>query len=228
MRDLKNWTPCERPGQCVLNGELVIIQPFDRDTHQDALWQAFGEEQSNELMKYFPNGPYQYADQFGEWLYEMNMSNAYQTMVFIDKASGLVAGMASYMRIDENNGVAEVGAVAHGAAMARGKMATEAHYLMAKHVFDDLGYRRYEWKLNDDNEPSHRSAKRYGFTFEGVFRNHIVAKGKNRDTAWYAMIDREWPQIRKAFETWISDDNFDGNGLQKRRLEDIRGPIEVD
>ncbi|MEP2981145.1 MAG: GNAT family protein [Lentilitoribacter sp.] len=228
MSDLSNWTPRKRPGLSVLEGRFSKVIPFSRQKHQDLLWDALGGHQTaNELMTYFPNGPYERADEFGDWLGSMNENNSYQTMLFCDLNSDDVLGMASYMRIDQNNGVAEVGAVAHGPQMARSKIATEVHYLMAKHVFDDLGYRRYEWKLNNDNMPSHNAAQRYGFTFEGVFRQHIVAKGKNRDTAWYAMIDQDWPAIKFAMEAWLSDENFDENDLQIVRLEDMRKRIQL-
>ena len=133
--------------------------------------------------------------------------------------------MANYMRPDPANGVVEVGGVAHGPAMSRSPLATEAHYLLARHVFDDLGYRRYEWKCHNENEPSKVTAKRYGFSFEGVFRQHMLSKGKNRDTAWFSMIDGEWPVIRAAFEAWLEPDNFDEAGRQKRRLEELRAEI---
>lgn len=229
MSDLSNWTPRKRPGLCVLEGRFSKVVPFSRQKHQDALWDALGGYQTaNELMTYFPNGPYERSDEFGDWLGGMNDSSSYQTVLFCDLLSNEILGMASYMRVDENNGVAEVGAVAHGLKMARSKIATEVHYLMAKHVFDELGYRRYEWKLNNENKPSHKAAQRYGFTFEGVFRQHIVAKGKNRDTAWYAMIDQDWPAIKFAMEAWLSDENFDGNDLQIERLEDMRRRIQTD
>lgn len=229
MSDLSNWTPRKRPGLCVLEGRFSKVVPFSRQKHQNALWEALGGyPTANELMTYFPNGPYERVDEFGEWLGGMNDSSSYQTMLFCDLKSDEILGMASYMRVDENNGVAEVGAVAHGPKMARSKIATEVHYLMAKHVFDDLGYRRYEWKLNNENKPSHKAAQRFGFTFEGVFRQHIVAKGKNRDTAWYAMIDQDWPAIKFAMEAWLSDENFDGNDLQIERLEDMRKRIQTD
>ena len=147
------------------------------------------------------------------------------TLAASDRATGEIVGMASYMRIDAPNGVIEVGSVAHGAAMARKPGATELHYLMARHVFEDLGYRRYEWKCHDDNQPSKRAAERLGFTFEGVFRQHMISKGKNRDTAWYAMIDKDWPVIGRALENWLSPENFDPAGNQRQTLEDIRAAL---
>ncbi len=140
----------------------------------------------------------------------------------IDKASGKVAGRQTLMRIDAANGVIEIGNIYWGPRMAQRPAATEALYLFARHVFDDLGYRRFEWKCNDDNLPSKKAAARFGFTAEGVFRQHLVVKGLNRDTAWFSIIDKEWPALRRAYEGWLSPGNFDAEGRQKRRLEEFR------
>ena len=135
-------------------------------------------------------------------------------------------GMASYMRIRPEHGSAEVGFVCFSKAMQRTPAATEAMYLMARHLFDDLGYRRYEWKCDNANEKSRRAAERLGFAFEGVFRQDMVMKGRNRDTAWYSMLDTEWPAAKAAFEAWLAPENFDGEGRQRNKLADIR-PITV-
>lgn len=224
-KDLSNWRGCSRPENVTLNGDMVVVETYDNMRHRHDLWNALNTEDANELMRFFPNDPFEGADDFGAWLAGQNEAGSYHTMVFRSVATNRVVGMASYLRIDAKNGSIEVGAVAHGAEMVRQPMATEAHYLMAKYIFDDLGYRRYEWKLNNENEPSHRAAKRFGFSFEGVFRQHIVAKGRNRDTAWYSIIDGEWPLIKMAFEAWLLPENFDENGMQKKRLEDIRAAI---
>jgi RimJ/RimL family protein N-acetyltransferase len=126
------------------------------------------------------------------------------------------------MRIDQKNGVIEIGNVYWGPLISRTPVATEALYLFARRAFDNLGYRRFEWKCNNTNTGSKRAARRFGFTFEGIFRQHMIVKGKNRDTAWFAMIDRDWPANRKAFEGWLDPSNFDSEGRQKRRLEEIR------
>ncbi|KAJ4580343.1 hypothetical protein HRR83_003291 [Exophiala dermatitidis] len=126
------------------------------------------------------------------------------------------------MRIDPNHRVVEVGNILFSPALQRTRAATEAMYLLARYVFEDLGYRRYEWKCDNLNLPSKRAAIRLGFTFEGVFRKHMVYKGRSRDTAWFAMVDEDWPVIKKAFEDWLRDENFDESGRQKRRLEDLR------
>ncbi len=135
--------------------------------------------------------------------------------------TGKAAGWASYMRISAAHGVVEVGNILFSPALQRTRAATEAMYVMARHIFDDLGYRRYEWKCNAENAPSRSAALRLGFTFEGVFRQHMVVKGLNRDTAWFSMLDSEWPARRRAFEAWLEPENFDDAGRQRRSLAEF-------
>lgn len=224
MHDLKTYKVAA-PKPVTLKGRFVTLEPYDRDVHLEALWEALGGEGINDLIRYFPNENYATADEFGTWLEGAQANFSFITLVARENASGKIVGMASYMRPDPKNGVVEVGSVAHGQAMKRSPMATELHYLMARHVFEDLDYRRYEWKCHNENEPSKRTAVRYGFTFEGVFRQHLISRGANRDTAWFSMIDGEWPVIKAAFEAWLSPENFDADGSQKRRLEEIRAEI---
>ncbi|WP_394687931.1 GNAT family N-acetyltransferase [Hoeflea sp.] len=226
MRDLTKWTPRAAPQAFSATGRYVMIEPFRRHAHEATLWEALGGETVNDLIRYFPNGPYAQPSELCDWLEKSARELGWVTCVFRGRKSGDVVGMASYMRPDPANGVVEVGSVAHGAAMARTPMSTEAHYLMARHVFEDLDYRRYEWKCHNLNEPSKVTAKRLGFQFEGVFRQHIVAKGMNRDTAWFSMIDGEWPALKAAFEAWLEPSNFALDGRQKRRLEDLRNGAE--
>jgi RimJ/RimL family protein N-acetyltransferase len=131
-------------------------------------------------------------------------------------------GIVSYLRIDPVNGSIEVGWVTWSPLMQRSAISTEAHYLLMKHAFEELGYRRYEWKCNALNGPSMKAAERLGFTYEGTFRQAVIVKGRNRDTAWFSMIDKEWPTLRSAFEAWLKPDNFDADGRQRKRLEDFR------
>lgn len=225
MRDLSQFKGCPAPQPVTLEGRFVTAVPFDRAQHLEKLWNALGGLGINDLLKYFPQDGFINSQAFGDWIEGAQSAFGWVTLVFVENATGDVVGMASYMRPDPKNGVVEVGSVAHGVTMKRSPLATEAHYLMARHVFDNLGYRRYEWKCHNENEASKATAKRYGFVFEGVFRQHMISKGANRDTAWFSMIDGEWPLIRKAFETWLSPDNFDADGVQKRKLEDIRAGI---
>lgn len=203
-----------------LDGQYLTLVPFNGDAHVRALWKALGEERIDDLLHYFPQEPFKTVENFATWLYAVQAN--WVTLVAVDKSDGAVIGMASYMRPDPVFGVVEVGSVAHGPRMGRSRFATEMHYLMAKHAFEDLKYRRYEWKCHNDNEPSKKAALRYGFSYEGLFRQHMISKGKNRDTAWFSMIDGEWPKVSGAFEAWLDPANFDSEGQQKRKLEDIR------
>jgi RimJ/RimL family protein N-acetyltransferase len=228
MRDLSNFKGCPAPKPVTLKGRFVTVEPYDRARHLQALWDGLGGMAINPLLTYFSQDDFAGIEDFDSWLESVQTKSGWVTHVFRDNASGKVVGMANYMRADPANGVVEVGGVAHGADMARSPLATEVHYLMAKHVFEELGYRRYEWKCNNENKASKTTAERYGFTFEGVFRQHMLSKHKNRDTAWYSMIDGEWPLINAAFEAWLSPANFDGDGKQRRRLQDIRADLAKD
>ncbi|QRM53142.1 GNAT family protein [Sinorhizobium sp. BG8] len=224
MADLANWTARPAPAPVTLEGCYVRIEPYDRETHLQALWDAFGGLAINPLLLYFTQDDFKGIEDFDAWLSAVQ-KGGWVTEVFRDRATGTVVGMANYMRPDPANGVVEIGGIAHGPAMARSPLSTEAQYLLAKHAFEDLGYRRYEWKCNDENEPSKRTAARLGFQYEGVFRQHMLSKRKNRDTAWFSIIDGEWPVVARAFELWLDPENFDAAGSQKRRLEDIRAQL---
>lgn len=224
MRDLSTFKGCPAPHPVRLEGRFVVIEPYERGTHLEALWEGLGGMAINPLLTYFTQPDFGGIEDFDAWLTTVQ-KGGWVTLVFRDKATDAVVGMGNYMRPDPANGVVEIGGVAHGPAMSRSPLATEVHYLLARHVFDDLGYRRYEWKCHNENEPSKVTAKRYGFSFEGVFRQHMLSKGKNRDTAWFSMIDSEWPVIRAAFEAWLSPENFDETGRQRRRLEDLRAEL---
>ena len=220
MRDLTRYKVAA-PARVTLSGRFVTVEPYVRAEHLQALWDGLGGTGINPLLAYFNNSDFASVDAFGDWLAAMQ-AGGWLTHVFRSKASGEIVGMANYMRADAANGVVEVGGVAHGPAMSRTPIATEAHYLMARHVFEDLDYRRYEWKCHNDNAASKASAVRYGFSFEGVFRQHMISKGGNRDTAWFSMIDSEWPEIKACFEAWLAPENFDAEGRQIRKLDDIR------
>jgi RimJ/RimL family protein N-acetyltransferase len=224
MRDVSTFKGCPAPQPVRLEGRFVVIEPYERGTHLEALWDGLGGMAINPLLTYFTQPDFGGIEDFDAWLTAVQ-KGGWVTLVFRDKATDAVVGMGNYMRPDPANGVVEIGGVAHGPAMSRSPLATEVHYLLARHVFDDLGYRRYEWKCHNENEPSKVTAKRYGFSFEGVFRQHMLSKGKNRDTAWFSMIDSEWPVIRSAFEAWLAPENFDETGRQLRRLEDLRAEL---
>ena len=220
--DLKNWTPRPRPERKVLDGRYVRLEPLSAAAHGDGLFEAATAEDADSRFRWLFETTPESRAAFQPWLEKVEASEDPLFFTVIDKASGKIAGRQTLMRIDPTYGVIEIGNILWGSLVARKPAATEAQFLFAQYVFDELGYRRYEWKCNNRNEPSKRAAERFGFTFEGVFRQHMIVKGENRDTAWYSIIDKEWPALRKAYEDWLDPGNFDSDGNQKRRLEDFR------
>jgi len=212
--------PAARPERVTLTGHYVRLEPLDPAVHTDSLWQRVGSLAHEKIWLYMPDGP------FAERLaFEQHMENKAKSQdplffAIVDLASGNAAGRATLMRIDPANAVIEIGGIVFSPALQRSREATEAMYLFARYVFEDLGYRRYEWKCNALNEPSRRAALRLGFTFEGIFRQHMIIKGKNRDTAWYSMLDSEWPARKRELERWLDESNFDSAGQQKTRLNE--------
>jgi RimJ/RimL family protein N-acetyltransferase len=220
--DLKNWTPRPRPERKPLDGRYVRLEPLSAAAHGDGLFDAAAQQGEESRFRWLPDHVPESRAAFQPWLEKVEASADPLFFTVIDKASGKIAGRQTLMRIDPANGVIEIGNILWGPLVAKKPAATEAQFLFARYVFDDLGYRRYEWKCNNRNEPSKRAAERFGFSFEGVFRQHMIVKGENRDTAWYSIIDKEWPALGKAYEGWLHPDNFDSDGNQKRRLEDFR------
>jgi RimJ/RimL family protein N-acetyltransferase len=201
-----------------MQGAHVTLAPLDAQAHGDALWAATHGPSNDGLWTYLFEGPFADRGAFDAHLQKKAASDDPLCFAILDRRPGRALGYASYMRIEPAHRVIEVGSILYTPALQRTPAATEAMYLMARHVFEDLGYRRYEWKCNALNEPSRRAAMRLGFKFEGIFRRHMIVKGRNRDTAWYSMLDSEWPARRAAFERWLSPSNFDESGAQKRSL----------
>lgn len=225
MEDLSQWTPRQRPEREPMEGRYVRLEPLDAARHGDGLFEASSTSDKDSRFRWlYDHAPQSRAD-FQPWLDKTAASEDPLYFAVIDKASGRIAGRQSFMRIDTANGVIEIGNILWNGLVARKPAATEALYLFARHAFDDLGYRRFEWKCNAENEPSRSAALRFGFSFEGVFRQHLIVKGRNRDTAWFAMIDKEWPTIGRALEEWLDPENFDSEGQQKRRLGEIRAAV---
>jgi len=214
------WKPARPLSRAALEGELVRLEPVDVARHAGQLFAA--QSSAPELWAYLPYGPFESETAFRVWLTERAASSDPLFYAIIERMSGRALGMASFLRVEQGHGVIEVGHIWYSPALQRTRLATDAMYVMARHVFDDLGYRRYEWKCNALNEPSRRAALRLGFTFEGVFRQHMVIKGENRDTAWYSMLDGEWPAAKAAFEAWLRPENFDAEGRQLRSLAELR------
>ena len=217
MIDLARWTVRPRPARAPIEGRYTLLEPLDRERHGDALFEASMAPGAEDRFRYLFETPTDRAS-FDGWLTTAAASADPLAFAVIDKATGKAAGRQCLMRITPEHGVIEIGSILWGPSIARTRVATEALFLFASEAFDTLGYRRFEWKCNNRNEPSKRAALRFGFAFEGVFRNHMVAKGENRDTAWFAMIEEDWPAIRKAYEVWLDPANFDGAGQQKNRL----------
>lgn len=225
MGDLEQWTARPRPQLTSLRGRFIHIDRAQFSKDADALYAALGGPGNDDLWRYVPIGPYEDAAMLGASFALIADQHDWMTYVLRDAESGGVLGMASFMRIRPDDGSAEIGCIIFSKALQKTPAATEAMYLMARHIFDDLGYRRYEWKCNNANEGSKRAAERLGFSFEGVFRQDMVMKGENRDTAWYSIIDSEWPKLRAAFEAWLAPDNFDDGGQQIKSLREIHGAV---
>jgi RimJ/RimL family protein N-acetyltransferase len=222
MRDLANWQPCPKPSITPIQGHHTRLEPIIDDQHFEGLWHAYAADQNGAIWAYLPYGPFAGKDEFLEFARTTYLGEDPLFHVLIDIRSGNPLGVLSLMRINAEHGVIEVGHICYAPAAQRTIMATEAIYLLARLVFDELGYRRFEWKCNAANEASCRAAKRLGFTFEGTFRQALVIKKKNRDTAWFSMLDHEWPKQKSAFEAWLNDDNFDQNGKQKKSLSALK------
>jgi RimJ/RimL family protein N-acetyltransferase len=218
-------SPAPRPQPTVLAGRVVTLRPFDRAGQAEALYQATHGPEKEDQWRYMSEGPFAGRAEFDVAFDSKAGSADPLFFAIIDNATSLAVGQASYLRIDPRHRVIEVGNILFTPALQRSSGATEAMYLMARHVFDDLGYRRYEWKCNALNEPSRRAALRLGFIFEGVFRQHMIIKGRNRDTAWFSMLDSEWPVRRTNFERWLAPSNFDPAGRQVLSLSNLNANV---
>jgi len=212
--------PVQRPGAVVLRGRFGLVEKLDRSRHGASLWEAVRDHER--IFTYLPYGPFADRAAFDDWLAERSRLADPFAYAIVDPA-GRAVGTAALMEIRPPMRVIEVGSIVYGAPLQRTPLATEAQYLLARYVFDTLGYRRYEWKCNALNAPSRRAAARFGFTFEGVFRCHMIVKGRSRDTAWFSLLDSEWPARRRAFERWLSAENFDSQGRQKQSLAALNG-----
>jgi RimJ/RimL family protein N-acetyltransferase len=214
-----DWHPARLPAREPIDGDLVRLEPLDPSKHGDDLFaQTAGADSSWDYLAY---GPFPNRDEFVRWLEQRAPLDDPLTFAIIDRAAGTARGLASFMRMDPVNGVIEIGHIWLSPGLQRTRQATEAIYLMSRYAFE-LGNRRLEWKCDALNAASRRAADRFGFVFEGVFRQHMVIKGRNRDTAWYSITDTEWPSRRAAFEAWLAPGNFDAAGAQRRALSELR------
>jgi RimJ/RimL family protein N-acetyltransferase len=206
--------PAAAPAPDVLAGDRVRLEPLDPDRNAEALFaEAAGDPR---LWDYLPYGPFPDAGELREHLAQQAGSS--DPLFFAVVVDGRAVGVVSYLRIEPEHACIEIGHIWFGASLQRTPAATEVVYLLARHAFDDLGNRRLEWKCDAANARSRRAAERFGFTFEGVFRRHMIVKGRNRDTAWFSILDSEWPAVREAFERWLRPENFDADGRQRTPL----------
>ncbi len=218
------WVPPPAPVGAVLQGRFARLEPLSADTHAALLFRAFAGQDA--VWDYMPYGPFSSAAQYHRWAREAADKPDPLFYAIENRETQTWGGVASYLRIDPAMGTIEVGHIALSPGLQRTRAATEAMYLMMAWAFD-AGYRRYEWKCNALNLPSRRAAQRLGFSYEGVFRQAAVVKGRNRDTAWFAVTDRDWPALDEAFRVWLSPGNFDAGGHQRERLSDLTRLVRV-
>ncbi len=218
---VNDWKASAMPPDSHNIGRLCRLEPLDSGYHANTLFAAFSKDSDNHNWTYLPYGPFDSFEHFNSWLRDVNRGGDPFFQAVIDLRTEEAVGLASYLRINPAEGVIEVGHIHFSPLLQRTTIATEAMFLMMRRVFDELGYRRYEWKCDALNEPSRKAALRLGFSFEGIFRQATMYKGRNRDTAWYAIIDKDWPNLRRAYDAWLDPDNFYARGNQKNSLSDF-------
>jgi RimJ/RimL family protein N-acetyltransferase len=219
-----DFTPPPRPDGVTLEGRFVRLERMDPDAHAGDLHRAYSGHDA--LWDYMPYGPFPSAAGYHRWAKDHASGADPFFYVLRDVATGRAGGVASYLRITPEAGSIEVGHICIAPELSRRPATTEAMFLLMDWAFSN-GYRRYEWKCNALNLPSRRAAQRLGFSYEGIFRQHVISKGRNRDTAWFAVIDKEWPALREAFAAWLAPSNFDASGRQRERLSDLTGLVRV-
>jgi RimJ/RimL family protein N-acetyltransferase len=219
---MPGWRPRQRPNAISLQGRFCRLEPLVPAVHGAALEAAYALAKDPGDWTYMANGPFTSSAAFYQYLGDAARSEDPRHYAIVDAVSGQAMGTSALMRQDPANGVIEVGHVMYSPLLKQTPAATEAQFLLMHYVFDILGYRRYEWKCDNLNAASKRSAERLGFQFEGIFRQALVYKGRNRDTAWYSVIDGEWPRLHDAFAKWLAPDNFDANGKQRATLSALR------
>jgi RimJ/RimL family protein N-acetyltransferase len=223
-RPVADWQVPSLPPREAMQGRWCRLELLDAERHARPLHEAFAMDVESRNWTYLPYGPYDSFDSYRTWVESVSTGPDPLFFAIIDLASGRAAGVASFMRIDPRNGSIEVGGLNFSPLLQGRPAATEAMFLMMRQAFA-LGYRRYEWKCNALNAPSRSAALRLGFSFEGVFRQATVVKGRNRDTAWYSVVDGEWPGLQEAFVRWLAPENFDAQGMQKLRLSDLTAAV---
>jgi RimJ/RimL family protein N-acetyltransferase len=219
--EVPGWRARQPPPKTAIEGRWCRLEPISPERHGTDLHAANGEDTDGRIWTYLGYGPFENEDDYLAWLRSSCLGDDPMFFAVIDKDDGRAGGVTSYLRIDVTLGVIEVGHINFAPRLQRTRAATEMIHLMGKRAFDELGYRRFEWKCDALNAPSRRAAERFGFTYEGIFRQAMVYKGRNRDSAWYAMTDRDWPAIDRAFESWLAPENFDDQGQQRESLSTL-------
>lgn len=219
--ELVDWQPRQHPDRVGLNGRYCRLEPL-RVEHAGALFAAYQQAEDTRSWTWLLREPDTTIAEYSQWIASVCELSDPIHFAVIDNQTQLPVGSLALMRIDPKNGVVEVGHVHFSPLMSRSPLSTEAQYLLMRYVFDELGYRRYEWKCNSLNEPSRRAALRLGFQCEGRFRQALVVKGHNRDTDWFSILDKEWQALECAFQNWLATDNFTADGKQIRSLESWR------
>lgn len=214
MTDLSHWTHRPRPLGETIEGRYARLEKLSA-THAPTLYEASTREES---YRWLFDHPPASREAFDDWVSAASKTADPLFYAVIDRATGRAEGRQAFLRITPDHGVIEIGSILWGPRIARTRVATEALYLFAEHAFEALGYRRFEWKCDAENAPSRQAALRFGFTFEGIFRQHMVVKHKNRDTAWFAILDGEWPALKARYQRWLAPENFDAAGKQRQRL----------
>jgi RimJ/RimL family protein N-acetyltransferase len=215
---LTSWQGARQPARITLEGRYCRLVPVDADQHLPALAEAYNSAEDGRDWTYLSTGPFNALEDYRAHFQKLSATSDPLHFAVIDRATDTALGTLALMRIDTANGVIEVGHIAFSPRLKKTRIATEAIFLLMRHVFDDLGNRRFEWKCDSLNGPSRTAAQRFGFTFEGIFRQAIVYKGRSRDTAWFSIIDAEWPALKARYERWLDPKNFDANGTQIERL----------
>ena len=219
---VSDWKECALPPRTAMSGKWCLVEILDTEKHAEELFAAYVKKRNDQDWTYLPYGPFDCFDDYQEWLKTTCSGDDPLFHVIVEKKSQKAIGVASFLRMNPDIGVMEVGHIHFSPVLQKTPHATEAMFLMMNRVFDELGYRRYEWKCDALNTRSIKAAERLGFKFEGIFRQATMYKNRNRDTTWFSIIDKDWPQLKKSFQLWLNPENFDPDGQQKLSLTEIR------
>jgi RimJ/RimL family protein N-acetyltransferase len=218
---VSDWPLAQFPPYTAFEGSLCRIEPIAVQKHAIDLFEAYAIDVDDRMWTYMTYGPFSSIESVERWLEQASQKTDPQFYVLVEKKTNKAVGLASYMRIKPEHGAIEVGGISFSPHLQRTALATEIMYLMMKRAFEDLGYRRYEWKCDALNLASCKAAERFGFSYDGTFKKHIIYQGRNRDTAWYSILDDEWPQLKKAYLQWLAPENLDEKGQQLEKLADL-------